>query len=409
MAELSVNFRKLDTAIDHLIDIEDDYDERISLLSDIKNQVDGTTNEFGYLSSASFQLSCKISELSDYQSDVRVFRERVEAFRDTALDEESGLANRLYTESYDFMQEMGITPEYEKSFLERGAETVIGVVNEIISGDYLGALSLIIDSYNAVMDWFDEHPAVAELFRVAGDALTITADAIGLALCIVALPVTGGASAIGIVGFGWALIDHGTRYIADAASLGAYLSGDEDMGDYLDEIDLRWIYREAGTYAGNVLNDLTGWDHFDEILAFQAETRYSMTSIAAFVCRVVSPAGEAETAVQVLQGVSTVAGSFGNVLSDIPERGIYAFDHLLEIPLGFTSNGGNIMDGAQTITEVFADSWDSLHDYGRIPDDIHETGSYFVNATQDLANLDFRGTMENTIQGIASAWNLITN
>ena len=317
MATLSVNFGKLDGVIRDLDTIVNDYTDRIDLLSDIKSSIDGTENEFGYLNSASFQISQKISELSDYKNDVSTFRDRVENFRETAYDEESGLASRLTTDSEAFMDAMGITPEYEKSTLQKlwegfceGVESIFNAVAEFTIG---------------VIEWVEENwDTIKQALVVVGEILIAAA---AITTFILTLPASGVIGVLTAIGAGWAAFKATTDVVCDSAALGYYLSGDEEKGKEMADYDARDLFHDAGEF----LNEKTGLEFFDEITDV---TYFGLDAIETIFSVDKTGWGDAG---RLIDNVSNA----GTMIKDFGEKGLWA---LLDIK-DFSGFNGKDYDG----------------------------------------------------------------
>ncbi len=361
MAELSVNFNRLDNVIDSLRDAESYYNDRIDHLTDCRDDINGITNEFGYLSSASFQLSQKISQLEDDLADITTFRQRVEDFRDTANDEESGLASRLYEDSNDFMHDMGITPEYEKSALERFAEGFIEGVTAIYDA--------IVDFSASVVEWFEEHPIVAQILVVVGEALVAIA---AIAVFVCTLPASGVLAVLAAIGAGWAAFKACTDLACDAAALGAYIAGDEETGDAFADYTTRDLFHDAGELVGDGLNDITGADFFDDAFGLVGDITYTGMDIVGIVGAIVNPAEftSFDAAMIGMQGI-------GKTISDIPGSGIAAGGNLInagiDIALGGLSTNSN-----STVSTV-ASELQHLKDYTTGLPDIFDDVAFGMN------------------------------
>lgn len=363
MAELSVNFNRLDNVIDSLRDAESYYNDRIDHLTDCRDDINGITNEFGYLSSASFQLSQKISQLEDDLADITTFRQRVEDFRDTANDEESGLASRLYEDSNDFMHDMGITPEYEKSALERFAEGFIEGVTAIYDA--------IVDFSASVVEWFEEHPIVAQILVVVGEVLIAAA---AIALFVISLPASGVLAVLAAIGAGWAAFKACTDLVCDTAALCAYIDGDEETGDFLAEYDARDLFHDSGELIGNGLNEITGADFFDDAFSLYGDIVYTELDIVGIVGGLTSLNPQS---ISSAEAIWTGVSGLGHFITDIPTDGIGSTGNLINsaLDIGLGLHGSSISttikdtkDLFQNIPDVFSDIAFSLNDVGIISD-----------------------------------------
>jgi len=305
MSTLSVKFNQLDSVISDLNRAEGLYTERIEHLDGVKQSVNGITNEFGYLDSASFQLSCKIDQLEGYRDEIATFRDRVVNFRDTAYDEESGLAARLYQDSNDFMHDMGITPEYEKSTLEKLWEGFCEGVSSIFEA--------IADFTIGVIEWVQENwDTIKQVLVVVGEVLIA---AVAITTFILTLPASGVLGVLGAIGAGWAAFKATTDVICDSAALGYYLAGDKESGDKMAEYDARHLFHDAG----EGLNSLTGWDHFDEVM----DVTYFGLDVVETVFK---PGADAFEGGQILKNTATA----GKLIKDIPDKGIFALTNIMD-------------------------------------------------------------------------------
>jgi hypothetical protein len=333
--------------------------------------VNGTTNEFGYLSSASFQLSQKISELEGYRDKVSTFCSRVESFRDLAYDEESGLADRLYSNSNQFMDEMGITPEYEKGILEKFAEGFVDGVAAIYNA--------VVDFGESIVEWFEEHPIVGQILTVIGEVALVVVAAVAF---VATLPASGVLGVLAAIGAGWALFKASTDLVCDSAALGAYIAGDEETGDYLADYDAHDLFHDSAEWAGNGLNDVFGVDFFDDVFVFQADLAYFSLDAIEFATSFYAPgAGD------IWKGFDYIELG-GNILTDIPEKGIMALGNIGDFALGEAFDGNDIADriktGIQGAPDIISDFSYFVQDFGGISP---ETGDAFRDRMDNVSNL----------------------
>jgi len=410
MSELSVNFSRLDSVIDRLRDAEGYYQDRIEHLTDVRDDVNGITNEFGYLSSASFQLSQKISKLEDYYDDISTFRDRVETFRDLAYDEESGLASRLYEDSYDFMEEMGITPEYETTVFDDFVEGVINVVSDVVA-----TYHAVVDFGQTVIEWFQENgQIVRQIAIIYGEFIMLEAEAALFVIGILGAPETGGLSALASVAAAWSMAKTGTALFHDVQALFSYIDGDDEMGDWYASRTLRDDYIDTGRLIGTAINDFTGADFFDDIGGFIGGMNYTVNDVGALVCGLISGIGAASAATEATTFMSTLSElefgfnimeDVGSFITDIATDGWSGITDVRNIAIHIVSNTTGVpvdvvTDYVTGMPEIFRDVEQTVYQTGFIPEPVHDFATHTIDFVDSRVN--YTG-MDSVISNITHA------
>ncbi len=413
MSELSVNFSRLDSVIDHLRDAEGYYQDRIEHLTDVRDDVNGITNEFGYLSSASFQLSQKISELEDYYDDISTFRDRVETFRDLAYDEESGLASRLYEDSYDFMEEMGITPEYATTLFEDLISGVIDGVTDI--------MSTFQEIGQTIVDWYHEHEheirIVMQAVTVIMETKTLCEEAVLVVAGFVFAPESGGMTALASAAGIWGMEKTGTELYYDVQALFAYINGEDELGDFYADRTLQDDYIDQGRSIGEWVNNLTGQDYFDDIGAFVGGARYTCNELGALALSLVSGLGgagllgEAYTFPEIYStldfsfslhgGINELISSissgdgFGS-LNDIRNLTFTVIEQTTNIPIATISNF------TSELPDVFRDLESQAYESGIISEPVHTVANVAIDYVDSRVNVTGMDSVISTIAHVVN-------
>lgn len=353
MSELSVNFSKIDDVIDDLAAIEGYFDDRMSTVGGAKRTVGGITNEFGYLSSATSSLQSKVDQLQGYKDDITSFKNNLSAFREFADTEETGLANRIYSDTNDFMHDNGITPEYEKSTLEKLWEGACDFVSNIATA--------VVDFVCAVGEWVVENwETIKQVFIVIGEILIAVA---AIVVFVLTFPVSSVLGAIVMVGAGWAAVKAVTTLTADAIALGYFIGGDKEKAREMADKELHDFVDEGAEW----LNEKTGWDHWDEI----ADGAYFALDVCEFVGDILNPA---ETPA-VLEWMD--AG--GNFMVDVWDKGAFALTDLMGV-----GDDPTIMDHFSDAVDLIDDDSEFLTEALREEGIISETTENRINMGIDM-------------------------
>ena len=301
MSTLAVNFFKLDSLIGDLGVLESKFNDRINTVSSAYSSVTSIYNEFGYLTYAANELAYKVDELEESRDKIATFKTTVSEFRTMAYDEESGMADRIFMDADTFMDEMGITPEYEKSAWDKFCEKVSDVTTMVVDAvtDAIATIdTFIIENWDLIL-------------TVVGEILVA---AVAIATFILTFPVSGVLGALTMVAYGWIAFKAVTELMGDAAALGYTIAGDEERAKEAADYDAKELFDDIG----EGLNDITGWDYWDEVM----DGTYIALDTIELVVDIVNPVQGDD----VIDAVSNV----GKTIKDIPDKGFFALNNVLD-------------------------------------------------------------------------------
>ncbi len=233
MSEIKINFDKWDDAIDdissHILDI---YDKRIDFLSEIQNSISGLPGDYGYKWPAHGDVGNSKNDVENKKNDLIRFRDTLRNTYDYVKSEEENLAQRLYSDSNNFMHANGIQPEYEKSAFQKLCEGIANGVKD--------AISVIVDA--AVWLWD------SGIIQLVGEILIAAAAITAFVLCF---PVSGVWGVLTAIGLGWGAAKALVDVVADSAGVGYYIAGDKESAKECSAINMRSVFE----FTGNAIDD----------------------------------------------------------------------------------------------------------------------------------------------------------
>ena len=376
MPILAVDIFKLDSLIGDLEVLESNFNDRINTVSSSYSEVTSIYNEFGYLTSAANELAYKVDELEESRDRISAFKTIVSEFRTMAHDEESGMADRIFMDADTFMDEMGITPEYEKSAWDKFCDKLSDIETMVWEGlqDIAGSI------YTFVKDY------VWPTLIVAGELLVAVA-----AITLFIVMISNGAGVLALIASGWGAFKAVTELMGDVFALGYTIAGDEERAKEAAAYDAKELFNNIG----EGLNDLSGWDYWDELMD-GAYIGLDTIELIVDVKEIVSPKKILDSDIQELKDFGDTLADIGNTIKEIPDNGVFAitnfdkdkdfysdiyriFDNVYDY---FDSTSG-IVTGAleenNVISESVKSNFDNAVDFGGFVKDICDDNIKMTN------------------------------
>ena len=240
-------------------------DSRINDYTGIKNELNRTECETGYLSTANSYINKKINSLQGKYDRLNSFETAVNNFNDFAEDQDKLVANRIKEETKSFCKRERIPngPLYTiGAIFSDGLEYLKGKVTSVLETIKNG----LVNAWETVKDWYEKNK---QWIDIVVDAICVVAAVIGTVAAIVALVVgtaTGITAILGIIFAAWGVATSCTDLIYDSEAYGAYKDGDmetyeslssKNLGDWLGDKVPGGEYLYYGMEVASAVYDIT--------------------------------------------------------------------------------------------------------------------------------------------------------
>ncbi len=242
MSEIIINFGAWEDAINDIdSNILGIYDSRMNHLEGIKNNIANLYGDYGYKWPAHAHVESARADVQSKKEALESFKKILEEVYEYVLEHEDELAERLYCDSNSFMNENGITPEYEKGIFEKLWEAIATGYRDI--GEIL---------WEGIVWLWD-----SGIIQLVGEVIIAVA---AVATFIACFPVSGFLGVMTAIGLGWGASKAIADVVADSVSVVCYMDGDKEAAEEWADRNMQDAFNAGAEW----LNDATGAEFFDE-------------------------------------------------------------------------------------------------------------------------------------------------